>query len=75
MYNAHIHVYVHVHLALLSSPSGDYDAVNVIMLLPRIVFKAELIIDQLKQQVRLLNLLLFYHYNLSLSLSLSLRME
>ncbi|XP_003384705.1 PREDICTED: dynactin subunit 1-like [Amphimedon queenslandica] len=29
---------------------GDYDAVNVIMLLPRIVFKAELIIDQLKQQ-------------------------
>ena len=30
---------------------GDYDALSVIMLLPRLVFKADLIVDQLKQQV------------------------
>ncbi len=37
--------------ALSCFPSGDYDALNVTMLLPRLVFKADLIIDQLKQQV------------------------
>ena len=31
--------------------AGDYDAIQVLMLLPRIVFKAELVIEQLKQQV------------------------
>ena len=35
-----------------ATPTGDYDALSVMMLLPRLVFKAELIIDQLKQQVR-----------------------
>ena len=30
--------------------SGDYDALLVLMLLPRLLFKAELIVDQLKQQ-------------------------
>ena len=30
--------------------SGDYDALQVLMLLPRLLFKAELIVDQLKQQ-------------------------
>ena len=29
---------------------GDYDALLVLMMLPRMVFKAELVIDQLKQQ-------------------------
>ena len=33
---------------------GDYDALLVLMLLPRLIFKAELVIDQLKQQVRIL---------------------
>ena len=32
-------------------PPGDYDALLVLMLLPRLVFKAELIMDQLRQQV------------------------
>ena len=35
-------------------PLGDYDALLVLMLLPRLIFKAELVIDQLKQQVRIL---------------------
>lgn len=39
-------------LVSLSLPAGDYDAILVLMLLPRIVFKAELVIDQLKQQVQ-----------------------
>ena len=30
--------------------SGDYDALLVLMLLPRLLFKTELLIDQLKQQ-------------------------
>ena len=30
--------------------SGDYDALLVLMLLPRLLFKTELIVDQLKQQ-------------------------
>ena len=30
--------------------SGDYDALLVLMLLPRLLFKAELIVDQLRQQ-------------------------
>ncbi len=29
---------------------GDYDALLVLMMLPRMTFKAELVIDQLKQQ-------------------------
>ena len=33
-------------------PLGDYDALLVLMLLPRLIFKADLVIDQLKQQVR-----------------------
>ena len=33
-------------------PIGDYDALLVLMLLPRLIFKADLVIDQLKQQVR-----------------------
>lgn len=32
--------------------AGDYDALLVLMLLPRMSFKAELIIDQLKQQYK-----------------------
>ena len=32
-------------------PLGDYDALLVLMLLPRLIFKADLVIDQLKQQV------------------------
>lgn len=31
--------------------AGDYDAIQVLMLLPRIVFKADLVTDQLRQQV------------------------
>lgn len=30
--------------------SGDYDALLVLMLLPRLLFKAELIVEQLRQQ-------------------------
>ena len=30
--------------------TGDYDAIQVLMLLPRIIFKADLVTDQLKQQ-------------------------
>ena len=41
------------HLYSCDYVSGDYDAINVVMLLPRLVFKAELIIDQLKQQVNI----------------------
>ena len=33
--------------------TGDYDALLVLMLLPRLAFKAELVIDQLKQQHKL----------------------
>lgn len=33
--------------------AGDYDALLVLMLLPRLVFKAELLTDQLKQQHKL----------------------
>ena len=61
----------YMYLVLLWPPLGDYDAVNVIMLLPRIVFKAQLIIDQLKQQVRLLNFILLINICPFLSLSFS----
>ena len=40
------------HDFLCPTPLGDYDALLVLMLLPRLIFKAELVIDQLKQQVR-----------------------
>lgn len=33
--------------------SGDYDALLVLMLLPRMAFKADLVINQLKQQHKL----------------------
>lgn len=33
-----------------SLPPGDYDALLVLMMLPRMSFKAELVIDQIKQQ-------------------------
>ena len=36
--------------SLTSSNTGDYDAIQVLMLLPRIIFKADLVTDQLKQQ-------------------------
>jgi dynactin 1 len=32
---------------------GDYDAIQVLMLLPRIIFKADLVTDQLKQQFKM----------------------
>ena len=35
----------------ISVNTGDYDAIQVLMLLPRIIFKADLVTDQLKQQV------------------------
>ncbi len=44
-----VHVLMHVSLYWLAA--GDYDALLVLMLLPRLVFKAELVVDQLKQQV------------------------
>ena len=31
--------------------AGDYDALHVVMLLPRILFKSELVVSQLRQQV------------------------
>ena len=40
------------HDLLCPTPPGDYDALLVLMLLPRLTFKADLVIDQLKQQVR-----------------------
>lgn len=43
---------VRSHDLLCPTPPGDYDALLVLMLLPRLTFKADLVIDQLKQQVR-----------------------
>ncbi len=34
-------------------PSGDYDALLVLMLLPRLTFKADMLKDQLRQQHKL----------------------
>lgn len=38
---------------ILPRYQGDYDALLVLMLLPRMTFKAELVINQLKQQYKL----------------------
>ena len=47
-----VHLYVQKPPTLhVSVDTGDYDAIQVLMLLPRIVFKADLVTDQLKQQV------------------------
>ena len=55
------------HDFLCPTPLGDYDALLVLMLLPRLIFKADLVIDQLKQQVRNLYIqLLCTHDNGSL---------
>ena len=42
--------------------AGDYDAILVLMLLPRIIFKAEIVIDHLKQQVTTPLILRVYKY-------------
>ena len=51
--HTHTHTHIHTHTHRSSSLyAGDYDAIQVLMLLPRMVFKADLVIDQLRQQVQ-----------------------